>query len=257
MSNKLKEKVARGEKILGSVSHLGSGTAIECMALAGLDFVVIDGEHGPFSYQDAMDYVRAAEAKGIVPIIRVPDYTRPSLHRMINCGAKGIIVPCIENVDEIKKLLEQVKYYPMGKHCFPYARNSDWSHRSYGRLTDFFKEANDEVIVIPQCETVGCLENIEEIINLYGIDGIFLGPYDLTTDMGIPGQFDHPDYLKARQRILTACENAGKVAVVFSPNAEAAIKNLSDGFSGTAINIDTVVFMNAFKSLVNEIRSGI
>lgn len=254
MANKLKEKAARGEPIIGTVSHLGSGTVIECLALAGLDFAVIDTEHGMFSYQDTLNYVRAAEAMGIVPVVRVPDYTRPSLHRMINLGAKGIIVPCIETVEEIRLLVEQAKYYPQGRHCFPYSRNSQWSQRSAGRLTEFFAEANDEVLIIPQCETVGCLNHIEEIVAIDGIDGIFFGPYDLSTDMGIPGQFEHPDFLKARSRILDACKNAGKLAVVFSPSLEAAKKNLSDGFGGTALCMDTVVFTNAFKAMTSELR---
>ncbi len=253
MAIKLKEKVSQGQKIVGTVSHLGSGTAIECLALAGLDFVVVDMEHGMFSYQDTMEFIRAAEAMGIVPMVRVPDYTRPSLHRVINCGAKAIIIPCIESVEEIKKLIEQAKYYPMGKHCFPYSRNSQWSQKSAGRLTEFFQEANEEVLIIPQCETVGCLENIETILSVDGIDGIFLGPYDLSTDMGIPGQFNHPDFIKARKRILNACKNAGKLAIVFSPSLEAAKKNFDDEFDGTALCMDSIILTNAFQALIKEI----
>lgn len=253
MRNKVKEKILNGEKIVGTVSHLGSGTAIECLGNSGMDFVVIDTEHGPFSYQDVMNYIRAAECSGITPFVRVPDYTRPSLHRAINCGAKGIIVPCIRSVAEVKAFVEEGKFFPKGNHCFPYARNSEWSQRSYGRLKDFFEEANDEVLLIPQCETMECLEHIEEIMAIDGIDGIFLGPYDLSTSMGIPGHFNDPEFLKARARIIKACQAENKVSVCFSPNVDAARKNLADGFSGVAINVDTVIFTNAYKETLAEI----
>lgn len=254
MGNQLKEKIKRGEPIVGTVAQLGGGTSIECLGLAGLDFVVIDTEHGPFSVQDAMDYIRAAEVSGITAVVRVPDYTRPSLHRMINCGAKGIIVPCMENMEEMKLLIEQGRLSPRGKHCFPYARNSGWSQKSKGRLNEFYEEVNEDVLIIPQCETVGLLNHIEEVMALDDIDGIFLGPYDLSTDMGIPGEFTNPRFLEARARVLKACQNAGKPAISFSPDVAAARKNLADGFAGVALSIDAVEFINTFKKLVGEVK---
>lgn len=254
MANKLKEKILMGEPVVGTVAQLGGGTSIECLGLAGLDFVVIDTEHGPFSVQDTMDYIRAAEASGITAVVRVPDYTRPSLHRMINCGAKGIIIPCMENMNEIQLLVEQGRLSPRGKHCFPYARNSGWAQHSAGRLKEFYEEVNEDVLLIPQCETVGLLNHIEEVMQVKDIDGIFLGPYDLSTDMGISGQFNDQRFLEARARILKACKDTGKPAISFSPDIAAAKKNLADGFAGVAISIDAVEFIKTFKSLVKEIK---
>lgn len=256
MANLLKEKILRGEPVIGTVAHLGGANSIECLGLAGLDFVVVDGEHGPFSYQDMMDDVRAAECGGITPVIRVPDYTRPSLHRVINCGAKGIVIPCLENMDEVKLLVEQARLFPRGRHCFPYARNSGWATSSKGRLTEFYKEVNDDVLIIPQCETVGLLEHIEEVMAMDEIDGIFFGPYDMSTDMGLSGQFDHPDFLRARQRVIDACVKNHKPGISFSPTVEAARKNLADGFAGVAISIDAVEFINTFKGLVSAIKGN-
>ncbi len=256
MENKLKEKMKRGEKLVGTFTHIGGGVAIECLGIAGLDFVVIDTEHAPFSPQDAMDWIRAAEVRGITPIVRVQDHSRPSLHKMINSGAKALIIPCMETVDEVKKLLEQGKFYPKGRHCFPYSRNSGWGADSAGRLMPFFNENNDNVLLVPQCETVGFLNNIEEILSFDGIDGVFVGPYDLSSDMGIPEQFTHPDFLAARQRILKACKEAGKFAWAFSPNSEAAKKNFADGFDGAAVSMDTVMYTNAYRKMLEDIRAG-
>ncbi len=255
MPNKLKEKMDRNEKVIGSFTHLGSGTVVECMGLSGLDFAVIDTEHAAFHIQDTLDYVRAAEVRGMSAVVRVQDHTRPSLHKALNCGADALIIPCMETMDEVRLLLEQGKFYPKGRHCFPYARNSSWGCESAGHLTEFFERENRETLLVPQCETVGFLNHIEEIMQLDGIDGVFIGPYDLSTDMGMPAQFDNPDFQKARARILKACKDAGKFAWIFSPSAEAAKKNLADGFDGTAVNMDTAVFINAYKTLVAGIRS--
>ncbi len=255
MENKLKLKMNRGEPVYGTFTHIGGGTAVECLGLAGLDFVVIDTEHGPFSVQDTMDLVRAAEIRGMTPVVRVQDYSRPSLHKMLNCGAKAIIIPCMESVEEIRLLVEQGKFYPRGKHCFPYSRNSSWGLESNGRLTDFYDENNENTLLVPQCETVGFLEHIEEIMAIDGIDGVFVGPYDLTTDMGIPGEFTAPRFLEARQRILKACHDNGKFAWSFSPDSAAAKKNVADGFDGAAISMDTVVYTNAFKKIMEELQA--
>lgn len=253
--NLLKEKIRRGEPVVGTVCQLGGGTSVECLGLAGMDFAVIDTEHGPFSHQDAMDWCRAAEVGGTTAVVRVPDYTRPSLHRMINCGAKGLVIPCMETMDEVKLLVEQARLFPQGKHCFPYGRNSGWGQQSAGRLTQFYQEANDDLLLIPQCETVGFLSIIEEVVQMKEIDGIFFGPYDLTADMGIAGQFQHPDYLAARRRVLDACKASGKPAISFSPDVAAARQNLTDGFAGVCISIDAVEFIKLFQSIAAAVKA--
>jgi len=255
MENKLKTKMNRGEAVYGTFTHIGGGTAVECLGLAGLDFVVIDTEHGPFSVQDAMELIRAAELRGMTPVVRVQDYSRPSLHKMLNCGAKAIIIPCMESVEEVKLLVEQGKFYPRGKHCFPYSRNSCWGQESSGHLTEFFNKNNENTLLVPQCETIGFLDHIDEIMAIDGVDGVFVGPFDLTTDMGIPGEFTAPRYLEARKRILKACHDNGKFAWIFSPDSLAAQKNVADGFDGAAISMDTVVYTNAFKKIMEELHA--
>ena len=255
MANKLKEKMLRGEKVIGTFTHIGGNVAVELLGLAGLDFVVIDTEHAPFSNQSAMDYIVASEARGLTPVVRVADHTRASLHRPINSGAKALIIPCMETVEEAKLLAEQGKFYPMGRHCFPYSRNSSWGKESGHRLVDFFKDQNDDILLMPQCETVGFLNNLETILSMEAIDGVFVGPFDLSTDMGIPGQFTDPRFLAARERILRTCKEYGKFSWIFSPNAEAAKRNLEEGFDGTAVTMDTVVYESAYRKLVEDIRS--
>lgn len=252
----LRKKMNAGSPVVGTFAHLGGQVTIECLGLAGLDFVVIDTEHAPFSHQEAMDMVRAAEIAHISSVIRVCDHSRPSLHKALNTGCDALIIPCIRTLDEINDLLIEARYYPKGRHCFPYARNSMWNSKiAEEGMQEFFARKNKETLIIPQCETVGFLENIEKIMAMPEIDGLFVGPYDLSTDMGIQAQFDHPDFLAARKRLLKACKDNHKFAWAFCPSPEAAKKNISDGFMGSAICMDTGVYTNAYRQMVKEMHS--
>lgn len=252
----LRKKMNEGTPVIGTFAHLGGPVTIECLGLAGLDFVVIVTEHGPFDYSDAIEMVRAAEIVNLAPIIRVCDHTRPSLHKALNTGCAGLIIPCIRTLDEIYDMPEEARYYPKGRHCFPYARNSMWNTKIAAEgLEQYFARANKETLIIPQCETVGFLENAETIMAMPEIDGLFVGPYDLSTDMGIPAQFDHPDFLAARKRLLKACSDNNKFAWAFCPNPETAKKNQADGFKGSAICMDTGVYTSAYKQMVEKMRS--
>lgn len=256
MENKIKEKMINGESVLGTFFELGGNTAVECLGIAGLDFLIIDTEHGPFDVESTMDFVRTAELRGITPLVRVKDVSRSSILKMLDIGAKGLVVPCIETVDQVKQLVEYGKYYPLGKRGFFYARAAGYGFDSFaGNMEEYFNTCNEKTMILPQCETQGCLDHIEEIVNIDGVDGIFIGPYDLSIGMGKPAQFTDPDFINAINRILKACKTAGKFAFIYSANNSTAKKYLADGFDGVAINMDAAVYINAFKSLIKDVRN--
>lgn len=255
MENRMKEKMVNGGSVLGTFFELGSSAAVECLGIAGLDFLIIDTEHGPFDVESSLDFIRAAEVRDITPLVRVKDTTRPSILKMLDIGAKGLVIPCIETVYQVKQIVEYGKYYPIGRRGFFYARPAGYGFKSFAKDMDqYFKVCNENTLIIPQCETKGCLDSIEEIVNIEGVDGIFIGPYDLSIGMGIPGQFNNNDFKKAIDRILKACKAAGKFALIFAGNTEAAKRYLDDGFNGVAINMDAAIYINAFKSIIREVR---
>ncbi|MET3322346.1 HpcH/HpaI aldolase family protein [Peribacillus sp. NPDC096540] len=256
MENKIKEKINQGESVLGTFFELGGTTAVECLGIAGLDFLIIDAEHGPFDVESSMDFMRAAELRGITPFVRVKDVSRSSILKMLDIGAKGIVAPCIDTIDQVKQLVEYGKYYPIGKRGFTHARAASYGFASFTKnMEEYFNICNEKTLIIPQCETQGCLDHIEEIVNIDGVDGIFIGPYDLSIGMGIPGQFADPNFVQAIERILKACKEAGKFAFIYSTDNSTAKKYLADGFDGVAINMDVSVYINAFKSIISEVRS--
>ena len=114
--------------------------------------------------------------------------------------------------------------------------------------------SNERLLVLPQCETAECLENIEKVVAMDGIDGIFIGPFDLSISLGLPGDFENPVFLAAVDRILAACKAAGKYCLIFTTSTEKAREYLDHGFDGVAHNTDFTVFTEAFRSVVSEIR---
>ncbi len=258
MENRVRQILTGGGKALGTFFEIGGCSAVECLGISGLDFLIIDTEHGPFDVESTMDFIRAAELKGITPFVRVKDVTRPSILKMLDIGAKGLIIPCVNTVDEVRKIIEYGKYYPAGKRGFFFGRAASYGYDAAAKNIDtWFDSSNRETLLIPQCETTGCLENIEEIVNTEGVDGIFIGPYDLSIGMGKPAQFSDPEFLAAVDRILKACADAGKFSFIYTVSTAAAKEYLRRGFSGVAVNTDVSVYINAFKSIIKEVKSSL
>jgi len=211
IKNKVREKMLRGEKVIGSFTHLESSAAVECLGLAGFDFVVIDMEHGALDTAEAVPLVLAAERHDIVPFVRPKDISRSSILKSLDVGAMGLIIPFIKTVDEVKKIIEYGKYAPLGQRGFGGGRKSGFSTfpESDGIL-DYFETCNRETLLFPQCETVEALECIDDIVALEGVDGIFVGPMDLSISMGKTAQWDAPEFNDAIEKVAKVCKAAGK-----------------------------------------------
>ncbi|MGB3366357.1 MAG: aldolase/citrate lyase family protein, partial [Acidaminobacteraceae bacterium] len=239
MRNNIINKLKEGNPVIGTFFEIGGNTAVECLGISGLDFLIIDSEHGPFDVESTMSYIRTAELKGIIPFVRVKNKNRDSILKMLDIGAKGIVIPCVETVEEVKKIVEYGKYAPLGSRGFFYGRVGEYGFSEDARSVDkYFKSCNENTMLIPQCETLGCLENIEEIVGIKGVDGIFIGPYDLSIAMGKSAQFKDPEFIAAIERILKACKDAGKFAFIFTGNTDLAKMYFDQGFDGVAINTD-------------------
>ena len=120
----------------------------------------------------------------------------------------------------------------------------------------YMERTNEEVLILPQCETKECLEKIEEIAAIPGVDGIFIGPYDLTIALGKPAQFSDPEVKAAFDRILKACRAAGKFAFIFTGSKEAARSYLEQGFDAVTYNSDVITMIEAYQKILGEIKGG-
>ena len=241
---------------MGTFYELGGRGAMEALAHSGLDYVIIDTEHGCLSEETAADCILAAERGGLLPYVRIGDIRRPYVLRMLDIGARGLIVPNIRSVDQVRELVRHAKFPPLGQRGYCPNRTTGWGAEAWAQdVMGYMEESNRRCKLIPQCETREALEQIEEIASLPGVDGIFVGPCDLSIDLGIPLQFDNPVLISAIERILAACKAAGKETIIFAGNMKDAVRWTKRGFDSVAYSLDASVLTNAFQSLVKEYQS--
>ena len=259
MKNLVNEKWLKGEACLGAISHMLSPVAVEAMGAAGMDFVLLDMEHGPINFESLAACITAADAANITPMVRVSDVTRPSILRELDLGANGVIVPCLENVEQVKALIQHAKFKPLGNRGYCMTRDGKWGFGEiYAKgLDGYMDQCNKQTLLIPQWETVGCLENIEEIAALEGIDGILVGPYDLSLALGVAGPFSHPDFICAVDRILSACKANNKISMIFVNDEQAMKSRLGQGFDCILYGIDVVSLISFYSSIKEKFDASV
>lgn len=259
MKNIFLEKLESGAKPIGTFFELGSANAMECLGRTGLDFVIIDNEHGPFDTETTLDFIRAAELGGLCPFARIKEISRPAVLKLLDVGAQGLIVPNVHSVEEVRELISYAKYAPVGNRGFCPTRKDCWGfdYPATESLEVNMAYHNRETLLIPQCETVGALEHIEEIAALPGVDGIFIGPFDLSISMGMPGQFKNPEFQAALGRVLKACRAAGKFCILFTMSPDAVAEGFTQGYDAMAFSLDAYLFTAAVKEKIGYIREKI
>lgn len=256
MKNLLREKMLAGEKTVGSFFELGSGSVMECLCLSGLDYVIIDTEHGAFDPLAALEFIRTARLYDVTPLARVSEISRPAILKLLDAGAMGLIIPDVNSLEDVEKIVYWGKYMPLGGRGVAPSAGTDFWAKPYAQqgLEHYFETCNRETLLFPQCETLGCLMNIEEIAAVDGVDGIFVGPFDLSTAMGIPGQFELPEFKAALERILRACAAAKKPAIIYAATEQAVKEDFAMGFDSVTYNMDATVLINAYKDILSRIR---
>lgn len=257
IKNTFKEKILAGIKTVGTFCELMSENVVEALGYAGLDYVVFDNEHSPIEAETNLALIRAAEYGGITPLARVKGISRPALLKLLDIGVQGLIVPNVKTVDDVKQLVSWSKYAPVGNRGFSASRKDGWGYMLNMSIQDTMAFFNEQVLLIPQCETTEALESIEEIAAIDGVDGIFVGPYDLSIAMGIPGEFSNPDFVAALDRIIRACRKAGKFTMIFTANQQSAIDYLNNGFDSVSYYMDVGFLVDGCRDKMNAVRSGI
>ena len=183
---------------------------------SGLDFFILDCEHGSFDYSDISKIVTTAKLCGIKVIIRLPDNTRRDIIRFMDMGATGLLLPMTNCAEDIKKVVKYAKYQPIGERGISTMR----AHTLYNppKITDYMPMANDYTEVYAQIETVAGVNNIEEILAVEGVHGCLIGPNDLSADYGCLTNSNAPEILNAIQKVGVACEKHGKVGGIITAN---------------------------------------
>ncbi|MCK4343939.1 MAG: aldolase, partial [Bacteroidales bacterium] len=171
---------------IGPFSKSSDPSIIECIGLAGFDFLIIDLEHGPNTIDGAQNLIRAALLHEMTPVVRVSENNESLISRALDIGAQGVQVPQINNKQDAIKVVKAAKFSPLGNRgVCRYVRAAGFSSKD---RNVFFEESNQNTLVILQIEGKEGIENLEYIFDVNGVDIIFLGPYDLSQSLGVPGQ---------------------------------------------------------------------
>jgi 4-hydroxy-2-oxoheptanedioate aldolase len=206
LSNPVKAKIRAGEVAFGTICALPSPEVVEIIGVAGYDCVLIDLEHGPLDVETVQAMGRACRATGIVPLARVPDANPKTILRMLDSGCLGVMVPQIETPEQAADVVAACRYPPAGRRSL--AGNTVAANWGIVPAADHVAASNDAVLSIVQIETRRGLDAVEKIVRTPGLDMVFIGPNDLSTSLGYPGQMRHPEVQDAIRRILRAAKDA-------------------------------------------------
>ena len=232
----LKAKLRTRKKVFAGWTSFGHPSLTEIIAASGVDCIGIDLEHSTISQEQNQRIIAAAQGMGVLAIPRIASHNREMVKRVLDSGADGIIVPLISNKAQAEEVLSWGLYPPAGIRNFGVARAQGYGF-DYGTYT---KNWNKSFIYIVQIETREGVENIDDILSVDGIDGVMVGPYDLSGSYGVPGQLDHALVRKACTTIITACKKAGKSCgtQIVDPDSANTAKAFKDGFTFVVLSSD-------------------
>jgi 2-keto-3-deoxy-L-rhamnonate aldolase RhmA len=245
-----KERLINREFSIGSWITIGHTVVAEIMARAGYDWLTVDMEHSAITLDIAQDLIRVIELCGVTPLVRVGVNDANLIKRVMDAGAYGVIVPMVNSKEDAERAVASVQYPPAGFRGVGLARA-----QKYGVDFEGYKKWNErESIVIVQIEHIKAVQNIEEIMSVPGVDGFIIGPYDLSGSLGIPGQFDHPEMLKALNRVkeVTKKMNALSGFHVVSPDLQAFQEKVKEGYKFLAYSLDTLMLAIQSKIVFNR-----
>jgi 4-hydroxy-2-oxoheptanedioate aldolase len=250
----LMEKMLNHTPVLGPFCKITDPAIFEIAGLAGFDFAIIDMEHGPVSYETAQNLVRTCELTGISPIIRVPKNEDHYILRALDIGAHGVEVPEINSKEQAEKLALASRYYPKGMRgqC-RFVRAAEYSRMA---KKDYYQFANQNTIVIAHLEGVEGLNNLDEILEVEGIDVIFIGPYDLSQSLGIPGETKNPQLIEKMKLIVRKALDKKKVVGTFVETVADA-KYWSDlGVAYISYSVDVGLILDKFTEITSSFKQA-
>lgn len=245
-----KEKL-RNSYTIGLFSKTSDPAFIEILGHARFDFVILDLEHGPNSVETLQDLIRAAQVSDILPIVRVKENNLSIIGEVLDIGAAGIQIPKVENAEQARMYINQVRFAPNG--CRGVCRFVRAANYSMQDRFEYFKDA-DNTIIIFQIEGQQAISQLDEILKVDGIDLIFIGPYDLSQSIGMPGQIDHPLVTEKMLEIIDLCNKHNVLVGTFVDNMENAKRWKRAGVKYLSYSVDTGIFYEASRDLSDKLK---
>jgi len=248
----LKKALETRKPVIGSWITLAHPAIAEIMAKAGFDWLAVDLEHSVITIREAEELIRVIDLCGCVPLVRLSANNPVQIKRIMDAGAYGVIAPMVNSASDAEKTVSAVRYPPSGTRGVGLARA-----QGYGYDFDRYLEwVNKESIVIVQIEHIEAVNNLVNILGTEGVDGFIVGPFDLSSSLGVPGQFDHPLMKDTLEKINTIGKESGKAQGihVIEPNIEESKKRIEQGYRFLAYSLDIRMLDNSCRLGIKKIK---
>ncbi len=247
----LKKRLKQGETLNGCWLNLGSPLTSEIVGQAGFDWVLIDLEHGAGVEKDVLAQLQALENSSSAVLVRVESAESPRISRILDMGAEGIMCPKVDNAFEAKKVINGLHYPPFGNRGVAKMVRAT----QFGlNFNTYYDESRDNILGIVQIETLEALDNLDAIAAVEGVDILFIGPADLSMAMGIFGQFDHPTFIDALNKIVQAAQKAHKTIGILLFNPDDYNKYHSMGIRFIACGSDATFVAEGARDMAKKLN---
>jgi len=246
-------RLADGDVLVGVFCKTTAPEFIEVIGHAGFDFCILDMEHGPCGLETLQNLIRAAEVSGVLPIVRTRDRTAESVARPLDLGAAGVQVPQVGSCAEAREIVSAAKFSPAGSRgVCRFVRAARFSAMD---RKDYFPAANEALLIL-QLEGTQ-LGEYEKIAELPGVDVLFIGPYDLSQALGVPGEIEHPRVLEEMRKIIALAKRGNKTVGVFADTVEQARRWMAAGVQYIAYSVDVGLFYAACRDTVAALQGAV
>ncbi len=252
--NWLSERYEKQGYVLGTFLEIPSPQLVELIGLAGFDFVVIDREHGAIDLETCENLIRAASAAGLCPMVRVAACDPVLVRQPLDMGAAGVHVPQIGSAEAAALAVKSAKFHPYGERGLqPFVRGA--SYRTYP-TAEFLEETNREVAVVLHIEGVEGVQAFPQIAAVEGVDVAFIGPYDLSHSLGIPGMVQSPLVRQKMMEILDAARGREIAVGTFCDDVRTAVEWKKLGVTYLTVSVDAAIFLNAARRMADQIKQS-
>ncbi len=250
--NKFKQSLQQATPQIGMWVGMANSYSAEIIATAGYDWLLLDGEHAPNTLQSLLLQLQAIAPYASEPVIRPPSDDPVVIKQLLDIGAKTLLIPMVESAEQAGQLVSAMHYPPYGIRGVgsALARASQWNS-----ITDYLHQADKEMCLLVQIESAKGLASLPEILNVEGVDGVFIGPMDLSAALGHLGNPSHPEVQKIIDQAIIDIKQAGKAAGILSASPTLAQHYLELGATFVAVGVDTSLLAKEAKSLLNHFKS--
>jgi 4-hydroxy-2-oxoheptanedioate aldolase len=252
-ANTFKQAIAEGHPQIGLWLGLANGYCAELAANADFDWLLLDGEHAPNDLNSLLAQLQAVAPYPVQPIVRPPVGDTALIKQYLDLGIQTLLVPMVDSADQARELVRAMRYPPNGVRGVgsALARASRWNS-----IPGYLDQADEEMCLLVQIESREGLANLDAIAAVEGVDGVFIGPADLSASLGHRGNPGHPDVQAAIEDGIARIQQAGKAAGILSANRELARRYLELGCLFVAVGVDTSLLMGAFKELAGSFKGA-